>query len=178
MELTNEVLDIMRGLDSCTYNHCYRMWWIARGQEADFGRKDDSYSTAAFIHDIGKIYVPVCILDKREGLTSLEREIVELHPYFGYRLLDAAGVDERLKRLALYHHGMEPRMLTVLPEFDSASVEEDAKMLRTLDVFEALTSDRPYKRRKSVEETYSLMTDEGGFHKETLEYLRENVANF
>ena len=178
MKLTSEVWDIMRGLDSGTYNHCHRMWLIARGLEDHFGRKDDSYSTAAFIHDIGKFYVPVCILDKREGLTSLEREIVELHPYFGYQLLDAAGVDERVKRLVLYHHGMEPRMLTVLPEFDSASVEGDANMLRTLDVFDALTSDRPYRRRKSVEETYSFMINEGSFHKETLKYLRENVTNF
>lgn len=178
MELTNDVLEIIQLLDSSTYNHSYRMWWLAREMETAFRRKDDSFSAASFIHDIGKYYIPYRILDKREGLTSLEREIIDLHPYLGYRLLEHTELPERVKRLVLYHHGMDPKVLTPLGEYDKALVEEDAKMLKTLDVFEAMTSDRPYKRRMSVEETYQFMKADGGFHEGAMKYLRENVTDF
>ena len=40
---------------------------------------DDTLSTAAFVHDIGKLFIPGVILDKREGFDTLEREIMDLH---------------------------------------------------------------------------------------------------
>ena len=80
--------------------------------------------------------------------------------------------------MVLYHHGMQPKLLSVLPEFDDSLVIERATMLHTLDVFEALTTDRPYKRRMSVEQACNWMEQEQGYHTETLAYLRSYIKDF
>lgn len=178
MNLPKEVTDLMDKLDATTYNHSWRVWEMALGVESHYHMTDDTLSTAAFVHDIGKVYIPAVILDKREGLSDLEREIVNLHAYYGYRILDQYKVNEVVKRIVLWHHGLQPKTLTVLPEFYSVETADKAKMLHTLDVFEALTTDRPYKRRMSVEEAVLLMEGESGYHKEILRYLRRTAKDF
>ena len=178
MKVPNDVLNLMEKLDSTTYNHSYRIWKLAIGLEEYFNHADNDLSTAALLHDIGKLYVPDSILDKRGGLSTLEREVIDLHPYYGYRILYVFGVKEEVRRMVLYHHGMQPKLLTVLPEFDDSLVIERAAMLHTLDVFEALTTDRPYKRRMSVEQACNWMEQEQGYHTETLAYLRSYIKDF
>lgn len=178
MKLSNDVLNLMEKLDATTYNHSYRLWEMAMGVEEHFHYKDDVLSTAALVHDIGKLYIPKIILDKRGGLDALERDVIGLHPYYGYRILEKYGVDEVVRRIVLYHHGMEPKVLTSLPEFEDTEVAEKAMILHTLDVFEALTTDRPYKRRMSVERACTWMEQETGYHKETLEYLKRYRRDF
>ena len=178
MKVPNDVLNLMEKLDSTTYNHSYRLWKLAIGLEEYFNYEDSDLSTAALLHDIGKLYVPDYILDKRGGLSTLEREVIDLHPYYGYRILYAFGVKEEIRRMVLYHHGMQPKILTVLPKFDDSLVIERATMLHTLDVFEALTTDRPYKRRMSVEQACNWMEQEQGYHTETLVYLRNYTKDF
>lgn len=178
MKLSNDVLNLLEKLDATTYNHSYRLWEMALGVEEHFHMTDDVLSTAALVHDIGKLYIPKLILDKRDGLDALEREVMDLHPYYGYRILSEHGVEEIVKRLVLYHHGMEPKVLTILPEFEAPKAAEKAKMLHTLDVFEALTTDRPYRRRLSVERACACMEQEPGYHEETLEYLKHYRKDF
>jgi len=178
MKLPNDVTDMMEKLDATTYNHSFRMWEIAQAMESDFQMEDDHFSTAAFLHDIGKIHISEKILDKRDNLSVLEREVIDLHPYMGYRLLERYGLPEEVKRLVLYHHGLKPKILMQLPDCDSGVIANQAKMLHTLDVFEALTTDRPYKRRMSVAAACDYMEREGGYHKEVIQYLRNHVSDF
>ena len=178
MKLSNDVLNLMEKLDATTYNHSYRLWEMAMGVEEHFHYKDDVLSTAALVHDIGKLYIPKIILDKRGGLDVLEREVIDLHAYYGYRILEKYGVDEVIRRIVLYHHGMNPMVLTSLPEFEDSETAEKAMILHTLDVFEALTTDRPCKRRLSVERACTWMEQEPGYHKETLEYLKRYRKDF
>lgn len=172
MKLSNDVLCLIEKLDATTYNHSYRLWEMALGVEEHFKCKNDLLSTAALMHDIGKLYVPDWILNKRDGLDALEREVIDLHPYYGYRILEACGVEEVVRSIALYHHGLEPVVLSPLQVYENAEVMEMAMMLHTLDVFEAPTTDRPYRRRMSVERACACMEQEQGYHKETLKYLK------
>lgn len=178
MGLPKEVYDTMEKLDSVTYNHSWRVWELSLGAEQHCGLRSNVLSTAAFVHDIGKIYIPRKILDKRGGLTRLERNVIDLHPYYGYRILADAKVEELIKRIVLYHHGLYPKVLQPLPEYDVEQAAEYAKMLHTLDVFEALTTDRPYKRRMSAADSCELMEQEKGYHGEVLQYLKECAEDF
>lgn len=178
MKLSNDVLNLLEKLDATTYNHSYRLWEMALGVEEHFKCKNDLLSTAALVHDIGKLYIPGWILNKREGLDTLEREVIDLHPYYGYRILQICGVEEEIRRIALYHHGTEPVVLSALQEYENAEVMEKALMLHTLDVFEALTTDRPYRRRMSVDRACSCMEQETGYHPEILHYLKEFRKDF
>lgn len=176
--LPDEVINIMKKLDATTYNHCYRMWRIALELELDFGFKDEMLSTASFVHDIGKVYVTELILDKRKGLDKLERQLIDLHSYIGYRILDKYDIPEEIKRMVLYHHSYNPVLMEPVPEYDISAIERQIRILHTLDVFEALTTDRPYKRRMSVREACHFMEQEAGYDKEALQYLREKVSDF
>ena len=60
--LPDEVINIMRKLDATTYNHSYRMFNIALQMEYDFGMKNENFSTASFVHDIGKVYIPISVI--------------------------------------------------------------------------------------------------------------------
>ena len=96
--LPDEVINIMRKLDATTYNHSYRMWRIALELELDFGFQDEMLNTASFVHDIGKVYVTELILDKRKGLDKLERQLIDLHSYIGYRILEKYDIPEEIRR--------------------------------------------------------------------------------
>lgn len=178
MELPVGIRNRMEQMDSVTYNHSHRVWMIALGLEAHYRMPDDCLSTAAFVHDIGKLYISSRILDKHGELDKLEREIVDLHPYIGYRMLEEFKMNEVVKRIVLYHHGMNPKLLSPIPEFYSVMTMDKAKMLQTIDAFEALTTDRPYRRRMSVEQAVHFLQGQEGYHNEVLRYLDKHVKDF
>lgn len=167
--IPKDVMELMEKLDFVTYSHSCRVCRMAAGIEESMGMSDGILSASAFVHDIGKYYIPASILDKRGSLTALEREIIDLHPYIGYCILDGAGVCEEIRNTVLCHHGMQPKTLKPLPAC-RGRVEELAGMLKTLDVFEALTADRPYRRGVTKEQAYAFMR-QGGYHADVLRCL-------
>lgn len=178
MDLPVEIRAAVEGMDSTTYNHSVRTWRFARMIEAYFCLGDDKLSDAAYVHDIGKLFIPERILDKHEGLTRLEREIMGLHPYYGYQILGEYGMCEEVKRMVLYHHGMNPVVLKPLAAYPCAAVADRAKMLHTIDAFEALTTDRPYRRRMSVRQAADFLEGQEGYHREVLDCLKRCAADF
>lgn len=156
------VMELMGKLDFVTYSHSCRVWQMAVEIEERMGMADGILSASAFVHDIGKYYIPATILDKRGSLTPLEREIIDLHPYIGYCILDGMGVCGEITHTVLCHHSMKPKALKPLPAC-RGRVGELAGMLKTLDVFEALTADRPYRRGVTKKQAYEFM-GQGGYH--------------
>lgn len=145
-DVTTQMIDMMKRLDSMTYNHSVRVMMISAEIEEYLGMTDHQLMYAALFHDVGKIYTPFNILDKNERLTKLERQIIDLHPYIGYSMLSELGIDEDICRIILYHHGTQPLTIQDVGHYDKDSVYEKALILHTIDAFEALTSDRPYHR--------------------------------
>jgi len=157
-------------LDSFTYNHSVRTMSIAVEVEEYLKMDNHELSGAALLHDLGKIYVAPAILDKTSRLNVIERELVDLHSYVGYMLLKDMKIDERICRIVLYHHGFEPITLSDIGDFIDSEVRDKARMLHTIDVFEALTSDRPYHRGLPSRDALSLMK-ESDFHEKILLFL-------
>ena len=168
------IMELMEKLDFVTYSHSCRVWQMAAEIEERMGMGDGILSASAFVHDIGKYYIPATILDKRGSLTSLEREIIDLHPYIGYCILDGAGVCGEIRHTVLCHHSLQPKALKPLPAC-RGRVEELAEMLKTLDVFEALTADRPYRRGVTKGQAYAFMR-QGAYHADVMRCL-ETMEN-
>lgn len=163
-------------LDSITYNHCVRVAALSVEFEK-FSKMDNTeLSQAALVHDLGKVFISSKILDKVGKLTDLEREIINLHPYIGYRLLRNMNVGEGICRIVLYHHGFDPLVLSPVDDYDNKHVREKSVMLHTIDAFESLTSDRPYHRGFPSHEALELMRKEEGHHPGVMEYL-SNMSN-
>lgn len=158
-------------LDSTTFNHSVRVMSIAQEIEDYYHLPDDKLSMAALVHDIGKIYVSSKILDKKGNLSVLERELVDLHPYIGYRILKSFDVDEDICRLVLYHHGPDPTVIEYVPEYDNENIMDLANLLHSIDSYEALTSDRSYHRGYLANEALDIMLKESGHHKKFIDYL-------
>lgn len=100
---------------------------------------------AGLIHDLGKAMVPLEILNKPGKLTDDEFDRMKQHPRYGYdMLMEGAGVGEIPLDVCLHHHekvdgsGYPDRL-------DSETISLFAKMGAVCDVYDAITSDRPYK---------------------------------
>lgn len=167
-----ELSELFNKLDSTTYNHSIRVMKIAAEIESFYGIEDDSLSIAALLHDIGKIYVSHKVLDKVAPLSSLEREIVSLHPYYGYQILKNYDIDEEICRLVLYHHGLKPICISPIEPYYTDKIKDRSKLLHSIDSFEALTSDRPYHRGYTSQEALNIMLGESGHHKIFIDYLQ------
>lgn len=98
---------------------------------------------AALLHDVGKQYVPVAILEKPGPLTAAEWEIIQRHPTTGHRMLVDAGFPVEA-RIVLHHHervdgGGYPTGRA------GESIPLEARILAVADAFDAMTSLRPYR---------------------------------
>ena len=168
----DEIQNYMDKLDSVSYNHSQRVWEIACGIEDYYKHEDNWLSQSAYVHDIGKIYIPSIILDKTDVLTIDERDIIDRHAYLSYRILTKLGVQEEIARICLYHHGTNKPGYRIVPMWEGDDkVFKYAKMLETIDIYEAITTDRPYHRRKSSMDAIEIIKGLDNQSKKVIDYL-------
>jgi putative nucleotidyltransferase with HDIG domain len=110
----------------------------------------DQLARATLLHDIGKIAVPSSILNKPGPLTAEEFAVMQTHPVVGARILEPIPDYDRLIPVVLQHH--ERFDGTGYPAgLAGDAISLDARIVAVADVFDALTSERPY--RKAMDET-------------------------
>lgn len=102
---------------------------------------------AALLHDIGKAYIPVEILNKNGKLTEEERDIVNIHAKLGQEIIKTTGLSPKVATLAGLHH-----MPCTVP-FKGVS----ANILSVADNYSALKEERPYKPRFTNEQVAKIM---------------------
>jgi putative nucleotidyltransferase with HDIG domain len=125
--------------------------------KADTGLVD----LAGLLHDIGKIGVREEVLNKPGRLTSEEFEHVKQHAALGAQILEPIAEDPRLVKAVLHHH--ENWDGTGYPHgLAGEAIPLLAQILKVTDVYEALTSNRPYRPARSPEEAHRIMEEEIG----------------
>jgi hypothetical protein len=120
---------------------------------------------AAPLHDVGKVAIPDAILLKPGKLTAEERAIVETHAEEGHRLLkgSSSAILDLAATIALSHHEKwdgsgYPRGVK------GEAIPIEGRIVAIADVFDALTSDRVYRKAFAVEEAVTMMREERGRH--------------
>lgn len=148
--------------DSYTSHHSSNVAEYSRliGSELEFEDMDTLYA-AARLHDIGKISIPKDILNKPGKLTIEEYRIIKEHPVAGHQLMDNINYFNEIKKGVLYHH--ERYDGKGYPE----GLKEDeipfvAQIISVADVFDALASDRPYRKAFSYDEALSIIKKNSG----------------
>lgn len=121
----------------------------------------DAIKQGALLHDIGKLGIPDAILLKPGSLTQREREVMQQHAVYGYNILAPIINLRQTLDIALYHHERwdgsgYPYGLT------GEQIPLVARLFAVTDVFDALTSDRPYRPAWT--------------HTQAVEYLREQAG--
>ncbi len=109
------------------------------------------------LHDVGKIYIPLSILNKPGPLDAEEWELMKQHTIFAQRLLAHPRFKTALD-IALYHH--ENYDGTGYPfGLAGEAIPLPGRILKIVDVYDALRSVRPYKKAYSKEEAIKIMTE-------------------
>ncbi|MCG8590029.1 MAG: response regulator [Proteobacteria bacterium] len=116
---------------------------------------------ASFLHDIGKIGVPTSVLLTAGELVPVERAVVEEHSAIGERLLAPLGFSGTIASVIRHHH--ERWNGTGYPDgLQGEQIPLAARIIAITDAFDAMTSDRPYRRALGREVAASELTRGAG----------------
>jgi HD-GYP domain-containing protein (c-di-GMP phosphodiesterase class II) len=116
---------------------------------------------AGLMHDIGKLGVPEAVLSKHEPLDDAEWALIRSHPEMGLTLLDRAGQSSREVLAVLYHH--ERLDGSGYPYgLKAESIPIEARIVAVADTYDALTSDRPYRKACSPSSARLVLEAEAG----------------
>jgi HD-GYP domain-containing protein (c-di-GMP phosphodiesterase class II) len=115
--------------------------------------------TGFFLHDLGKCRIPIEILNKPGPLTPEERRVVNCHVEEGFSILEENGViTDESRTITLQHH--EKDNGKGYPRGKAGSdIHPYARICRIADIYEALTAERPYHRKRSTFEALKIMKE-------------------
>lgn len=195
-EIINEVLyevifskNILENLvnisiyDDYTMNHSLNVMMLSTviGRNRNFNMKEiKKLAIGCIFHDIGKTFIPIEIINKPGKLTNEEFEIVKTHSEKGYEFLrNYTSLPITSVNIALSHHEREdgsgyPRNLC------GNKIHIFSKIASICDVFDVLTSDRPYRRAEPVNEAMEYLLASGGdeFSLETIRAFSKSINVF
>ena len=117
----------------------------------------------AFLHDVGKIGISDTILLKHDKLTLSEIEIMKQHVIFGVDILNKNKWLEGAIDVVLYHHE-KFNGSGYLYGLEGKNIPLNARIFAIADVFDALTSERPYKKAFSFKKSMEILKQGGGNH--------------
>ncbi|MBE1302233.1 MAG: response regulator [Alteromonadaceae bacterium] len=174
-ELNETRIEIIRRLgraaefkDNETGMHVIRMSWFSRFLAEEAGESEDWCEllyNAAPMHDIGKIGIPDRVLLKPGKLDDEEWEIMQKHAEYGAEIIGEhpSPLLQLAKEVAIYHH--EKWNGSGYPNgLEGNDIPLSARIVAIADVFDALTSERPYKKAWTEEKAISLLEEEAGSH--------------
>ncbi len=152
----------MMSVDYYTYTHSVNVCvlGIALAQKLGLSVHElNQLGTGLLLHDIGKSEIPLDVLRKQTPLTAEEWEIIRNHPVRGVEILEGTGeVDEVCRVVVLQHH--EKCTGRGYPHGLAADeIHYFAKIAAIADVFDALSTDRPYKNALNTFASLRLMQE-------------------
>src|SRR6202046_4811824 len=143
-----------------SFRHCLFVTGFAVAFAQHLGMREDDQrrlARAALLHDVGKAYVPVAILDKPGKLTEEEMNEIRMHPRRGYDTLAAqGGFPPEMLDVVLHHH----EFLNGTGYPDGLRAEEISDIVRVttiVDIYAALVESRPYRIPFTHAKAFSIM---------------------
>lgn len=160
------LIDI-KSYDSYTYQHCINVAVLSMvlGVELKLSREElNNLCLGAMLHDIGKTLTPKKILLKNGKLNKDEFEIIKKHSLRGYEYLkDCSTIPGSARIIALQHH--EKIDGSGYPNgLDGNDIYKLSKIVSIVDVYDALTSNRPYRKAMSPNEALEYLYGNGNRH--------------
>ncbi len=154
----------IEGKDPYTHGHCERLAEYSTRLARQIGLTEDHITAlrrAGIVHDVGKVAVPDAILLKPGRLTEEEWKIVREHPVVGERICSPLKSFRLVLPIIRHHH--ERMDGSGYPDgLRGDAIPITARVLQIVDVFDALTTERPYKKAFSRAEALQTMRAEVG----------------
>ncbi|MED5101646.1 HD domain-containing phosphohydrolase [Niallia circulans] len=173
--------------DGYTVDHCERIkhYSMLVGKALELSTKQITLlNLASFFHDVGKVRVPLEILQKPSKLTNEEWEIMKKHTTFGRQLLEEANIP-LLNEIALiveqHHERYDGKGYPKGLKEDEITIE--SAIISVVDSFDAMTTDRVYKKGKSAEEAFQEILNNRGtmYHPKVVDTfiaLKEEIIKY
>jgi putative two-component system response regulator len=133
--------------DPNTEGHCQRLAAYATALGARLGLADDqlvALNRGGFLHDIGKIGIPDAVLLKAGRLTASEYALMQQHTVIGDKLCSELRLLEDVRPIVRHHHE-RPDGTGYPDQLTGESIPMLTRILSVVDVYDALTTERPYK---------------------------------
>jgi putative two-component system response regulator len=167
--------------DEYTSGHTLRVSELAveLGKKMELHNNDiNAIKIGGIIHDLGKIGVPKAIINKPGRLDPEEFEIMKTHPYIGYKICIPLKRSLGMVLDIIYYHHEKLDGSGYPVGLKGDDIPVGAKVLAVADIYDALTSDRPYRKAMSKEKAMAILSQEAGEGKldtQIVEYLMELV---
>jgi putative nucleotidyltransferase with HDIG domain len=150
--------------DPYTHGHSKRVAFWGRELAAAVGlakKQIDEVYFGGILHDVGKIGIEDAILNKEGKLTPEEFDRIKQHPVIGYEIVKQSGVfAELLPAIRSHHERIDGKGYPDGLQGDNIPVI--ARILAISDAFDAMVSDRPYRRGLSIEAALQQIRDGAG----------------
>lgn len=157
----------LKTADDYTYMHsvavCAMMVALARKLELD-EEQIHSAGIAGLMHDLGKAMMPMEVLNKPGKLTDEEFAIIKTHPEEGFKLLQASNCTNDIAYDVVLHHHEKMDGSGYPKGLKDKEISLFAKMGAVCDVYDAITSNRPYKAGWCPAESLRRMSDWSNSH--------------
>jgi putative nucleotidyltransferase with HDIG domain len=151
--------------DAVTHGHIRRVQRWAVDLARHMGRASEievrALEAAALLHDVGKLAIPEHILNKPGRLTAPEFERMKMHAKIGAEILSEIEFPYPVVPIVRHHH--ENWDGTGYPDqISGEAIPLGARILAVVDCYDALTSDRPYRRALSPGDAFALIEERAG----------------
>ena len=157
-------LRVVWRFDNVTHQHCLLVAGLAAAFARSIGmneRDAGRLTKAALLHDVGKVAVPIAILNKPAALTKEEMMVMRTHAAHGHTMLQDCGFETEMLQVVRSHHEMLDG--SGYPDGLSGSQIPDLVRLVTIcDIYAALIEHRPYRVPMSMGRAYEILTDMAG----------------
>jgi HD-GYP domain-containing protein (c-di-GMP phosphodiesterase class II) len=152
--------------DPFTENHSRRVRDFSMSIAEELGLLPDMHDQiwiGSLLHDIGKIGIPDAILGKRSRLNPEEYHQIKQHPTIGKHILNQVRqLRGELAAIAEHHEHLDGSGYPNQLKGEQISIT--ARIVAVADVFDAMTSDRPYRNALSVEDVFEYLKEVSGKH--------------
>lgn len=181
-DILQELITI-RHIHDYTYNHCLNVAIIACQIGVELGLTESEIRAlvlGSLLHDLGKIDIPVEILDKPSKLSDDEFCTIKQHPQFGCDLLESVDLDDRAHAIVIQHH--EKLDGTGYPnKLHYNKIHDLSKIAAVADIFDAVTSERSYHKPMATHKAVDLLikdAESGKVDKLVVDSLKECVVMY
>ena len=148
--------------DPYTEGHCDRLsrYTVSLAEKVGLGKAEcDDLRRGGIVHDIGKVAVPESVLLKPGPLDADERKIMEQHTIAGERICAPLKSFRHVLPIIRSHH--EKQDGSGYPDhLKGQEIPLTARILQTVDIYDSLTTDRPYRKALSQEKAIEIMWEE------------------
>jgi HD-GYP domain-containing protein (c-di-GMP phosphodiesterase class II) len=160
-KITKEIQELSISIeekDGYTVDHCFRINQMSMlvGQSLGLETKQlVKLNLASYLHDVGKLNIPLEILQKPGKLTAEEWEIMKLHSTYGREILEETGIpilSEVGKIVEQHHERFDGKGYPKGLKGEEIMIESG--IISVVDSFDAMTTDRVYRKGKTKEEAF------------------------